>query len=61
MTQPVLDALAQAKQKLEVAFERREYLESLQNGGRYGRFSLPQRVKYVFVAPRASLDALSAV
>ncbi|MCP2232771.1 MULTISPECIES: ABC transporter ATP-binding protein [Erwinia] len=33
VTQPVLDALAQAEQELEVAFERWEYLESLQNGG----------------------------
>ncbi|CAO97157.1 ABC transporter ATP-binding protein [Erwinia tasmaniensis] len=33
MTQPVLDALAQSEQELEVAFERWEYLESLQNGG----------------------------
>ncbi|CCG86845.1 ABC transporter ATP-binding protein [Erwinia piriflorinigrans] len=33
VTQPVLDALAQSEQELEVAFERWEYLESLQNGG----------------------------
>ncbi|ADP12160.1 ABC transporter ATPase component [Erwinia sp. Ejp617] len=33
VTQPVLDALAQCEQELEVAFERWEYLESLQNGG----------------------------
>ena len=31
-TQPVLDALAQTEQELEVAFERWEYLESLKNG-----------------------------
>ncbi len=31
-TQPVLDALAQAEQQLESAFERWEYLESLKNG-----------------------------
>ncbi|WP_158784270.1 ABC transporter ATP-binding protein [Pantoea sp. BAV 3049] len=31
-TQPVLDAMAQAEQDLEVAFERWEYLESLKNG-----------------------------
>lgn len=33
LTQPVLDALASCEQELEVAFERWEYLESLQNGG----------------------------
>ncbi|QHM70510.1 ABC transporter ATP-binding protein [Mixta intestinalis] len=31
-TQPVLDALAEAEQQLESAFERWEYLESLKNG-----------------------------
>ncbi|WP_067702929.1 ABC transporter ATP-binding protein [Erwinia sp. ErVv1] len=31
VTQPVLDALSQAEQALEVAFERWEYLESLKN------------------------------
>ncbi len=31
-TQPVLDALSQAEQELETAFERWEYLESLKNG-----------------------------
>ncbi|ROR11292.1 ABC transporter ATP-binding protein [Erwinia sp. JUb26] len=31
-TQPVLDALANAEQELETAFERWEYLESLSNG-----------------------------
>lgn len=32
-TQPVLDAMAQAEQDLEKAFERWEYLESLKNSG----------------------------
>ena len=32
VTQPVLDALAEAEQALETAFERWEYLESLKNG-----------------------------
>lgn len=32
-TQPVLDAMAQAEQDLETAFERWEYLESLKNSG----------------------------
>lgn len=32
VTQPVLDAMAQAEQDLDVAFERWEYLESLKNG-----------------------------
>ncbi len=32
-TQPVLDALAEAEQALEVAFERWEELEALKNGG----------------------------
>ncbi|MFC0140985.1 ABC transporter ATP-binding protein [Erwinia mallotivora] len=32
VTQPVLDALSEAEQQLEAAFERWEYLESLKNG-----------------------------
>ncbi len=32
-TQPVINALAEAEQQLESAFERWEYLESLKNGG----------------------------